>query len=78
MRVGLFIFNVLRFILNTFVKPAVRLGFRVYYRKLDYNKPLPPCKSSLLLMPACQLAKKIRAKEVRSSSCSLKLIFIFL
>jgi fatty acid amide hydrolase 2 len=69
MRFFIFVLHVLRFVLGTFFKPLVHLGFRFYYKnikKLDYSRPLPACKSDLLLIPANKLAKKIRNKEVSS------------
>ena len=70
MEIALLLLNLIRFVLGTFVKPLIRLSFSIYYRKWDYNKPLPPCNSPLLTLPAHLLAKKIRSKEVSLSITS--------
>ena len=66
--------HVVRFVIGTFIKPVVKLGFSLYYRKQDYLRPLPKCKSQLLLTPAHKLAQKIRRREV--SSVELVSVFI--
>lgn len=63
-KIGLLFLGFLKFILDTTIKPVIRLCFRLYYRKIDTLKPLPKCKSDLLLMPANKLALKIRNREV--------------
>lgn len=58
------VLKLLIFILDNLLKPIVKLGFRVYYYKLDHLKPLPKCQNPLLYLPAWKLAEKIRKKEV--------------
>jgi hypothetical protein len=52
------------FFLGTFVKPMITQIFRWHNRNLDHTKPLPSVDSTLLLLPAHELAKKLRSKEV--------------
>lgn len=46
------------------MNPFVTLCFRIYYRKLNKSRPLPPITNELLLLPAHKLAAKLRKKEV--------------
>lgn len=58
--------------LERIVKPLIRFGFSLYYKKTDKLKPLPKCQSELLLLPAHRLAQKIRNKEVLKFSSIFK------
>lgn len=60
-----FIIGILAF-LDNILKPLIRLGFKFYYSSIDKLKPLPKCKSDLLLTPAHKLAQKIRKREITS------------
>lgn len=62
--VKVFIFGLIKFLLDNLLKPILRCGWRLYYRKLDYTKPLPKCKNPLLLKSVNVLSLKIRKREV--------------
>ena len=64
MKIALILLRVVKLFLDFCVKPIIRAGFQMYYKNLDYLKPLPKCKSPILLLPANVLSKKIRSKEV--------------
>lgn len=64
---SIYVLCVTRFALETFIRPVILVLFKLYYKyyeKTDYPRPLPKCKSELLTMPAVELARKIRNKEV--------------
>ena len=54
------IFKILRVIFNT----LLMVTFKFIYINEDKLNPLPQVKSNYLLLPAHELAKKIREKEV--------------
>ena len=54
--------------LNILVRPVIRFGFRVFNWRADKLKPLPPCKSELLMLSAHKMTEKIRNKEVFACS----------
>ena len=56
--------KIINFFLTTFFKPIILLVFKIYYRKLDKSKPLPVTSEPLLFIPAHELARKIRRREV--------------
>jgi hypothetical protein len=64
MGLGRSVAKMIVYFLGTFIKPMITQIFRLYNHRIDRQKPLPPVNSTLLMLPAHELAKKIRSKEV--------------
>ena len=61
-----------KFLLNVIIKPVIIFFFKLYYKNVDKTKPLPPVKNELLMLPAHELARRIRNREVE---CFLFIFF---
>lgn len=72
--VTLLVLRLFRFAIDFFIKPVLGLGYKLYYRNIDKRNPLPKFKNEYLLMPANQLALKIRSKKISS----LKLVTLYI
>ena len=57
-------FKALRFVCGTFLLPIIIFLFKLFNRSTDYRNPLPPVDNPLILMPAHELARRIRKREV--------------
>jgi len=57
-------FKALRFLFGTLFLPVVIFVYKLFNRSTDYRNPLPPIDNPFLLMPANELARRIRKREV--------------
>ena len=64
-------------VVGSILKGLIAKTFKWLYKSIDVRKPVPSVKSPYLLMPAHQLAQKIRQKEVKLIEYIKSIKYIF-